>query len=580
MSLLQKHLKRIAGRIRVARIWRFGALGLLIGSAMGAIGVGLDAVRVVEFLPGWGWILAGAGFGLGVIWGWLVGLSELAVAQSVDRRAGLEDRVSAALHKSGTGEFFESELLDDAEQSLGQVDAKKVYPIRFGFHQAAAVTALAVMATAIYVSDSGLLLSPSQKAVKEELKSAKSQVERVAKNLEIGEGAKDKEAEKKLAAELRKFARELERGKLGKEESMQKAQKLAEDAKKLTEQRLEQSAQKMEEIQTKALQRQFEEAGGKPENLKDLALDPAQMEMMRELMEKSGADDLPSDSLDEQMMKALGAENSANEMMRMSEAQRQRLSEEIAKAQQSIKEQLNDQNLTAEQREALEKQAKQMEELMKKLELSDEVKKALAELQNMKEYKELQEMMSKMQQAQDQVQQGEPLTDEQIKELQEQMEAFAEAMKDPEMREQIREQMKEMLEQLKQGNVDMQAMQQMMGMMGMSMGLGMSDGSGSANQGGSYRGEGENQKQDPMELKGKGNVTAVRGERDEERGNDAYTEIKAPTMVGSRTSVPYSSVLPGYKKSAESAVNSNKVKGKHRQRVREYFEQLSGAKGN
>lgn len=102
---------------------------------------------------------------------------------------------------------------------------------------------------------------------------------------------------------------------------------------------------------------------------------------------------------------------------------------------------------------------------------------------------------------------------------------------------------------------------------------------GAAIPGGAYQGEGENNKRDePMELKGKTTTTSVSGQRDEKRGTDSYAEIKAPTKVGSRTSVPYSKVLPGYRKAAEAAMNKNKVPTKHKKRVKDYFDSLSGGK--
>lgn len=572
MKSLEQQLKRFGRRIRVLRGWRGAWAGLLVGASLAVLLVALDYYLVLTFLPIWGAILAGIAAVLGAIIGFVLPISDLSVAQSLDRRAGLEDRATTAFHKKGSGEFFEEDLERDAEGALETVQAKSVFPFRFGMHQMGACLALALLVTAIYVSENDLLLTANQKAAKGELKEAAAQVERVARNLEISDGTPDRAAEKKLAAELRKFGRELERGKLDREEAMQKAEKLAQDAKKLSEQRLEKAGEKMEQIQSKAMQEKFQEAGGDLGKLADLKLDSMEMEMMRDLMQQSGADQMPSDQIDEQMMKALGADNSTSELMRMTEAQKQKLADEIARAQQEAQEQLNDGNLSAEEREQLEQQMQAMENLAQKLEMSEDVKKALQELQNMSEFQEMQKLMDQMQQAQQQMQQGEPMTEEQMQQMQQQMEQLAEMMKDPAAKEAMRQAMKEMMEQMRQGNINLEQMQQMM----QSMGMSGRDGRG-GRDGGSYQGEGENPKRDdPMEMSGKGNVTAVRGERDEKRGNDSFSEIKAPTMLGSRTSVPYQEALPGYKKTAESAVSNNKVKGKHRQRVKEYFEQLSG----
>jgi hypothetical protein len=75
---------------------------------------------------------------------------------------------------------------------------------------------------------------------------------------------------------------------------------------------------------------------------------------------------------------------------------------------------------------------------------------------------------------------------------------------------------------------------------------------------------------------GKSNATMISGQRRETGGQDAYVEIKAPTTVGSRTSIPYVNVLPSYKKRAESALNRQEIPKEHEKRVKEYFESLNG----
>ncbi|MBX3114061.1 MAG: hypothetical protein KF836_05790 [Fimbriimonadaceae bacterium] len=571
-------LKKFGLRVRFLRLWRFAAIGLLAGVVAALLLIGADYLLLVDFPILNSIYVVAAGLVLGAVTGFFLPMSELALARSVDRRSGNQDRLATALQKQDADELFTEAQHQDAAESLQQITPKSVYPFSFGRWQMAACASCFALAAVVWVVQSEILLSTDQKAQKSKMEQVQAAVERIVKQLEVEDQTGDRAAEKKLAAELRKFSREMERGKLNQEQAMQKAQKLAEEAKKLTEQRLEKTAERMEQIQAKVLQEKFEEAGGKLGDLQNLKLDKMQMEAMRDLMQKSGADKMPSNNLDSKTMEALGLDNSASEMMRMSEQQKDALAKAIAQEQKSIQDQMQSGNLTPEQMKALQERQEMLNELSKQLQLSEDVMKALRELQEMKEYKELQEMLQKLQKATDQIQNGEPLTEEQIKEMQRQMEELAEQMKDPKAREALRQAMKEMLEQLKNGELDAEAMRQLMGMMGagMSGGLGMSGMQGGGGRdGGAFQGEGENQKGDPMTLDGKGNPTAVRGSRDENRGTDAYTEIKAPTMVGSRTSVPYKEVLPQYKKSAESAVNNNQVKPKHRQRVKEYFESLS-----
>jgi len=580
MTELNGNLRKFGLRVRFLRLWRFAAIGLLASVALALLLIGADSLLLIEFPILNSIYVVVAGLVSGSLTGFFLPVSELALARSVDRRTGNQDRLATALQKQDADELFTEAQHEDAAESLQQITPKAVYPFSFGRWQMAACASCFALAAVVWVVESEILMNPDQKAQKSKMEQAQAAVERIVKQLEVEDQTGDRAAEKKLAAELKKFAREMERGKLNQEQAMQKAQKLAEEAKKLTEQRLEKTAEQMEQIQAKVLQEKFEEAGGKLGDLENLKLDKMQMEAMRDLMQKSGADKMPSNNLDSKTMEALGMDNSASEMMRMSEQQKDALANAIAQEQKNIQDQMQSGNMTPEQMKALQERQEMLNELSKQLQLSEDVMKALKELQEMKEYKELQEMLQKLQQASDQIKKGEPLTDEQIKEMQRQMEELAAQMKDPKAREALRQAMKEMLEQLKNGQLSAEAMQGLMGLMG---GAGMSGGAGlngmpggGGKDGGMFQGEGENQKGDPMTLDGKGNPTAVRGSRDENRGTDAFTEIKAPTMVGSRTSVPYKEVLPQYKKSAESAVNNNQVKPKHRQRVKEYFESLSG----
>jgi hypothetical protein len=59
-------------------------------------------------------------------------------------------------------------------------------------------------------------------------------------------------------------------------------------------------------------------------------------------------------------------------------------------------------------------------------------------------------------------------------------------------------------------------------------------------------------------------------------GEQAYVEIKAPSTVGNRSSVPYVRVLPSYRRKAESALNRQQIPKEHEKRVKEYFESLGG----
>lgn len=73
---------------------------------------------------------------------------------------------------------------------------------------------------------------------------------------------------------------------------------------------------------------------------------------------------------------------------------------------------------------------------------------------------------------------------------------------------------------------------------------------------------------------GKASATWAPTVRGEGPGPETYVEIKAPTTVGTRSSVPYVKVLPSYKRKAESALDRQQIPKQHEKRVREYFDSL------
>jgi hypothetical protein len=78
---------------------------------------------------------------------------------------------------------------------------------------------------------------------------------------------------------------------------------------------------------------------------------------------------------------------------------------------------------------------------------------------------------------------------------------------------------------------------------------------------------------------GKTHETMISGQRRTDGlGEETYIEIKGPTNVGNRSSVPYKKVLPSYKKKAEQAIDRQKIPKQHEKRVREYFDSLTGGK--
>jgi hypothetical protein len=81
----------------------------------------------------------------------------------------------------------------------------------------------------------------------------------------------------------------------------------------------------------------------------------------------------------------------------------------------------------------------------------------------------------------------------------------------------------------------------------------------------------------PQAERGTTNVTSVTGDKRPGTGPDQYVEIKAPTTLGNRTSVPYVNVLPSYRKKAEAAIYHQEIPKEQQKRVKAYFQSLNGS---
>ncbi|RYG49584.1 hypothetical protein EON79_00720, partial [bacterium] len=229
----QRQLDPFARRVRLVRGWRGLAIGAAVGAAGAAVLAGLDfaSIRYAE------WSEMGAVFGVGALVGAGVGLllpiRKEALAKSIDRRAGLRDRLETAM-AGGEGTMEEAQR-EDASVRFGEVKPAQVFPFRSSrWHTGAMVGAIA--ASAIFLlGNSPMLMNAGLKAAMAENKVNAAKVERVLK-----ETFEDPKAMRELSPEERRlvnealnFKRDLDKGRMDREEAMRKGNELAKKADEL-----------------------------------------------------------------------------------------------------------------------------------------------------------------------------------------------------------------------------------------------------------------------------------------------------------------------------------------------------------
>jgi chemotaxis protein histidine kinase CheA len=575
MKIEPNELKRFAIRVRIARAWKGAATGLLVGAGLAAGLIIADYLRLIYLeVPMLYWTGA-ATTALGILWGLFAPVSALGLADSIDRRAKLENRLTTAAEKGEAHNAFEEALQEDAHQHLADLKPAKLYPIRLSRLHGGAFGACLLVACLFLLGNTPILLSADAKKKLAEADKKRAAIERVLKPLEDAEKRGElAEEEKKLVAELRKLEKDLKKQRVNEEEALQKANELSKKGEKLAEKRLEKASKEGQDAMAKLDQ------------------------MIKEKLKEAG-------------MSSEEAEAADPQMMQMSESQLQQMLEQTNSEIKSLQQQLEQ-----AQEEGNSKKAAELEDLLEqkkkqklKIELSAKAKKVFERLQNHPLMEEIQavakELAKKMKEAyeakkakeakegkggeaegeqgegegqdQQEGQNGEGVTQAELDEYKKKIEALAARLEDDEEMQKFLENVLQNLKNMSLG----ECMSCMPAPFGLPIpGVGqppLGKGAGGPGTQYYYPDAGGIHTNDEEEAgAGKTNATGIRGRKREIPGEEAYVEVKGPATLNKRSQVPYQKVLPSYKNRAEEAIGKKEIPKEHQERVRKYFESLGG----
>lgn len=565
---LQDQLTPFRRRVRLLLVWRYGAF---MGAGAAIIAIILEAIDLRGALllhPLISPLVVAFGAGVGILCAILRPISSQSLAMLLDRRAGLKDRLATALDPDRPPSPMDGALIIDASIAAQAADPKRTLPLRFGLPQTLFVAALLLLALVRFLPSLIAIVQPEIKKANAEVRQLSEDVKRVAAPvLEEAKKPDATELEKRIAQNIEMMSRKAQAGKLSKTDALAMKNELAEQMKKLESQRaetLKQSAQKL----------------------------PTGADAMKKLqeMQQALAQQLPN-------MPASKAEQKETLQKTLEAAQPnaspQQTQEQIKRIQENIealKRQLEQQkSLTPEQRQALEQQMESLQQQQEALELSQQAREFMQKLANnpelqeaMREYAEFLEQMMKQaesnQQEREQNQQNQ-MSAEELREMAEQLrQQLEELAANNQSDEQIQQLAQEMADQIREMMANAQGMRAAQGFnFRFGAGLGR-DGQGGSDKG-DYSGQRDRLNQgDPQEeLKIKMKDAPVAGHVPKDAKSTQYMEFDAPPTPGG-SNVPLSKALPKYQKSAERAVNRPNVPPAERQRVKRYFESLSGGK--
>mgnify|MGYP001627114067 CR=1 FL=1 len=247
-DILVKHLKPFRRRVRWILAWRYAAVGGTVGTALAFLTDLGDWLGKWEADPIVLVLTIVLGLVAGAAYAFFRHLPSEAIAQLIDRRTELKDRVTTALLCSETP--FLEPLCEDALTQLASVRPSKIFRFRLtAWHGTAAVLLLALLVSRFLPQ----LPLPFLTSFRQDRKEAKEVVENLQRVLKpIVEHAKEPEAtkfEKAMAEQIRELYKRSQKGRLSKKEALLKAEKLLAEVEKIQRQ----SQERIKKVSTKAI---------------------------------------------------------------------------------------------------------------------------------------------------------------------------------------------------------------------------------------------------------------------------------------------------------------------------------------
>jgi len=451
---LLRHLKPFRRQVRLVLAWRYAAVGGAVGTALALLTDLGDWLGKWEADPIVLVLTIVLGLLIGTAYALLRSLPSEAIAQLIDRRAALKDRVTTALLCSETP--FVEPLREDALKHLVSVRPSQIFRFRLtAWHGVAAGLLLALLVSRFLPE----LPLPFLASFRQDRKEAKQVVENLQRVLKpVVEHAKEPEAtelEKAIAKQIRELYKRSRQGRLSKKEALVKAEKLLAEAEKLQRQ----SQEHIKRVSAKAITA----AEALKESLKQKAM-ASQMKEMKALLERMQEieQQLRSQNLTPTQRRLLEAEKqllqrTLEAMGQLNQQEIQKLMEALEQQRAQLQQMLQSGNLTASERQLIQQQLQSLQQQIRALRLSKEAQEFLRKLMNDPNFREAMKLLAELQKQLQQMQQGQipQISPEELermlRELEKAIEELAKQYGDDEKIRELAKQILEAAKRLKEG---------------------------------------------------------------------------------------------------------------------------------
>ncbi|MFA0753560.1 MAG: hypothetical protein IMHGJWDQ_001337 [Candidatus Fervidibacter sp.] len=452
---LERQLRTFMWRVRWVLAWRYAAIGGVVSLALALLADIGDWLRWWVTEPPVLVLLPALGIFAGILYALWRSLPAEVVAQLIDRRANLKDRVTTALLCSETP--FIEPLREDASIHLASIRPSQLFRFRLTLWHGALGFLILTLLVSRFLPDLPIPLLTSFRQDRKEAKQIAENLRRVLNPLV--KHAKEPEAnrlEKAIARQLQELYRRAQQGRISKKEALVKAEKLLAEVEKLQRQ----SQEHLRRVSTKAVTA----AETLKEQLKHKALS-SQMREMQGLLQRMQEIErqLRSPQLTEMQRRLLEAEKrllqrTLSAMGQISPQEAQRLMEALRQQQAQLQQMLQSgrnlegQPLTMAERQLLEQQLQSLQQQMRALQLSERAQKFLQKLMNDPNFQEAMRLLAELQKQLEQLQKGQipQLSPEELERMRRELEkALEELAKQYGDDEKIRELAKQLLEAVK-----------------------------------------------------------------------------------------------------------------------------------
>ncbi|MEN6371222.1 MAG: hypothetical protein ABFD64_04330 [Armatimonadota bacterium] len=233
MTDFERDLLRFRKRIRLLLVERHA---LILGAVAAAVAAVLTALSKWWYTlsdPFLLWSVVIFGLTGGAVWGMLKRLTDFSAARATEQRLDLKERLSSAVSLLDRDDKMVLALVEDASGHIERLEPKEVFPHRFTREMAVFFGTLAALFALYYIPTLPAMQSEARRGEVKEMKKAGVELRKLSKETLKTVSPANKELVKRVALNADKLGKDLERARMSKKQAMHAVKSLEKEIKDL-----------------------------------------------------------------------------------------------------------------------------------------------------------------------------------------------------------------------------------------------------------------------------------------------------------------------------------------------------------